>query len=101
MHDHISQTFRYNTVFSIIYIIQACLPDWLSAIYIFNNISNSAKAKNEKNGSNKQCKLNTSLTTAVHNNGTLDKEATSHNDVFDAFRLSLKFYHFKDANDKD
>jgi hypothetical protein len=25
----------------------------------------------------------------------LDKEATSYNDIFDAFRLALKFYHFQ------
>jgi hypothetical protein len=31
--------------------------------------------------------------------GTLDKEATSYNDIFDAFRLALKFYHFKERND--
>jgi hypothetical protein len=37
-------------------------------------------------------KLITSLRTAVDNDGTLDKEATSYNDIFDAFRLALKFY---------
>ena len=26
-------------------------------------------------------------------NGTLDKEATSHNDLFDSFRLFLQFWH--------
>ena len=31
----------------------------------------------------------TSLKTAVDNDGTLDKEATSYNDIFDAFRLAL------------
>jgi hypothetical protein len=36
------------------------------------------------------------LTTAVDNDGTLDKEATSYNDVFDAFRLAVKFYHFEE-----
>jgi hypothetical protein len=46
-------------------------------------------------------KLITSLRTAVDNDGTLDKEATSYNDIFDAFRLALKFYHFKDASDND
>ena len=39
-------------------------------------------------------KLITALRTAVDNDGTLDKETTSYNDMFDAFRLSLKFYHF-------
>jgi hypothetical protein len=46
-------------------------------------------------------KLVTSLRTAVDNDGTLDKEATSYNDIFDAFRLALKFYHFKDASEYD
>ena len=40
-------------------------------------------------------KLITSLRTAVDNDGALDKKATSYNDIFDAFRLALKFYHFE------
>jgi hypothetical protein len=44
-------------------------------------------------------KLITSLRTAVDNDGTLDKEATSYNDILDAFRLALKFYHFKETID--
>jgi hypothetical protein len=44
-------------------------------------------------------KLITSLRTAVDNDGTLDKESTSYNDIFDAFRLALKFYHFQERND--
>jgi hypothetical protein len=43
-------------------------------------------------------KLITALRTAVDNDGTLDKEATSYNDIFDAFRLALKFYHFQERN---
>ena len=39
-------------------------------------------------------KFVTALGTAVDNDGTLDKEATSYNDIFDAFRLALKFYYF-------
>jgi hypothetical protein len=36
----------------------------------------------------------TSLRTAVENGeGMLGKEATSHDDLFDAFRLSLQFWH--------
>jgi hypothetical protein len=35
-------------------------------------------------------KLITSLMTAVDNDDVLDKEATSYNDIFDAFRLALK-----------
>jgi hypothetical protein len=35
-------------------------------------------------------KLITSLRTAVDSDGTLDKEATSYNDIFDAFRLARK-----------
>jgi hypothetical protein len=41
-------------------------------------------------------KLITALRTAVDNDGTLDKEATSYNDIFDAFRLALKFYRFRE-----
>jgi hypothetical protein len=43
-------------------------------------------------------KLITSLRTAVDDDGTLDKECTSYNDIFDAFRLALKFYHFRDSS---
>jgi hypothetical protein len=42
-------------------------------------------------------KLITSLRT-VDNDGVLDKEATSYNDIFDAFRLALKFYHYRDSS---
>jgi hypothetical protein len=42
-------------------------------------------------------KLITSLRTAVDIDGTLDKESTSYNDIFDAFRLALKFYHFQEV----
>jgi hypothetical protein len=41
-------------------------------------------------------KLITSLRTAVDIDGTLDKEATLYNDVFDAFRLALKFYRYEE-----
>jgi hypothetical protein len=42
----------------------------------------------------RQSKLVTTLRTAVENGeGSLDKQATSHNDLFDAFRLSLMFWH--------
>jgi hypothetical protein len=38
----------------------------------------------------KHTKLVTALRTAVENGeGSLDKEATSHDDLFDAFRMSL------------
>ena len=38
-------------------------------------------------------KLITALCTAVENGeGVLDKEATSHDDLFDAFRTSLQFW---------
>jgi hypothetical protein len=40
-------------------------------------------------------KLITALRTAVENGeGKLDKEATSYDDVFDAFRLAMKYYKF-------
>jgi hypothetical protein len=39
-------------------------------------------------------KLITTLRTAVENGeGVLDKDATSHDDLFDSFRLSLMFWH--------
>jgi hypothetical protein len=39
-------------------------------------------------------KLLTALKTAVENGeGSLDKEATSHDDLLDSFRLSLLFWH--------
>jgi hypothetical protein len=45
-------------------------------------------------------KLITALRTAVDNDdGTLDKESTSYNDIFDAFRLVLKFYRFQERTD--
>jgi hypothetical protein len=44
-------------------------------------------------------KLITSLRTAVDNDGVLDKESTSYNDIFDAFRLALKFYRFQERTD--
>ena len=37
-------------------------------------------------------KLVTSLRTAIEDNGMLDKETTSYNDIFDAFRLALRYY---------
>jgi hypothetical protein len=37
-------------------------------------------------------KLITALRTAVSVENTLDKESTSYNDCFDAFRLALKYY---------
>jgi hypothetical protein len=46
-------------------------------------------------------KLITALRTAVDNDGTLDKEATSYNDIFDAFRLALKFYRYVDSGEYD
>jgi hypothetical protein len=40
-------------------------------------------------------KVITSIMTAIDNDGALDKESSSYNDIFDAFRLALKFYHFE------
>ena len=53
---------------------------------------------NDQNGyvaiNPKHNKLITSLRTAVENGkGSLDKEATSHNYLFDEFRLSMIFWH--------
>ena len=47
----------------------------------------------------KHDKLITSLRTAVENEGVLDKEVTSYDDIFDAFRLALRFYSYKGDND--
>jgi hypothetical protein len=44
-------------------------------------------------------KLITALRTAVDNDGMLDKESTSYNDIFDAFRLALKFYRYEERID--
>jgi hypothetical protein len=44
---------------------------------------------------------NTVLRTAVYNDGVLDKEATSYNDIFDAFRLALKFYRYEDSSSSE
>jgi hypothetical protein len=39
-------------------------------------------------------KLINALRTVVGNGqGVLDKDATSHNDLFDAFRMSMQFWH--------
>jgi hypothetical protein len=35
------------------------------------------------------------LDAAADKEGTLDKEATSYDDIFDAYRLALEFYHHK------
>jgi hypothetical protein len=43
-------------------------------------------------------KLVTALRTAVDNDGILHKESTSYNDIFDASRLALKFYSFRDSS---
>ena len=45
-------------------------------------------------------KLITSIRTSVENReGLLDKEVTSYDDIFDAFRLAMKFYHFEERDD--
>ena len=45
-------------------------------------------------------KLITALRTAADNDGVLDKESTSYNDIFDAFRLALKFYRYEDSSNE-
>lgn len=45
-------------------------------------------------------KLITSMRTAVEKGeGALDKEATSYDDVFDAFRLAMRMYFFRQKDD--
>jgi hypothetical protein len=46
-------------------------------------------------------KLVTSLRTAIEDNGTLDKETTSYNDIFDAFRLALRYYKINQSQEKN
>jgi hypothetical protein len=41
----------------------------------------------------------TALRTAVDIDGVLDKVCTSYNDIFTAFRLVLKFYHYQGTTD--
>lgn len=43
-----------------------------------------------------------SLRTAVENEGVLNKEVTSYDDIFYAFRLALKkFYSYKNENENE
>jgi hypothetical protein len=45
-------------------------------------------------------KLVTALRTAVENGeGSVDKEATSYDDIFDGYRLALKYYQITLKND--
>jgi hypothetical protein len=37
----------------------------------------------------------------VDNDGTLGKESTSYNDIFDAFRLALKFYRYEEKTSSE
>jgi len=43
-------------------------------------------------------KLIVALRTAVDEDGTLDKSASSYHDLLDALRLSLKFYNFEELS---
>src|SRR5919202_678578 len=45
-------------------------------------------------------KLIVALLTAVDNDGTLDKTVTSYHDIFDSFRLALKFYQFQESDSR-
>lgn len=46
-------------------------------------------------------KLITALRTAVEKGeGVLDKEATSYDDIFDAFRLAMRMFYFKPKDDE-
>jgi hypothetical protein len=44
--------------------------------------------------------LVTALRKAVDNDGVLDEEATSYNDIFDAFRLTMEFYRYEEVLEK-
>lgn len=46
-------------------------------------------------------KLITALRTAAEEGeGVLDKEATSYDDIFDAFRLAMRMFYFKPKDDE-
>jgi hypothetical protein len=46
-------------------------------------------------------KLIISLRTAVAEENILDKESTSFSDIFDAYRLALKYYHLETREEED
>lgn len=46
-------------------------------------------------------KLVISLRTAIEDNGILDKETTSYNDAFDAFRLALRYYRINQGEKRE
>jgi hypothetical protein len=46
----------------------------------------------------KHDKLIASLRTAVKNEGIPDKEVTRYDDIFEAFRLALRFYSLREGN---
>jgi hypothetical protein len=82
--------------------------DWTKAMVVIPvNFSTEHKAmlghakmlfeKGHVSINKKHDKLITSLRTAVENEGVLDKELTSYDDIFDAFRLALRFYEFKES----
>jgi hypothetical protein len=56
----------------------------------------SRSIKNQKSKIKNQKTLLVVVVVAVV---ALDKEATSYNDIFDAFRLALKFYHFENSSE--
>ena len=87
----------YNEMVSLVYgLISKYQVD---KVYIDG--ANPSFMKSLKLQADKFDKLITALRTAVDNDGILDKESTSYNDVFDAFRLALKFYSFRDSSEYD
>jgi hypothetical protein len=75
-------------------------PSWTMLLLFTHMLTNNISTQITTINRDKFDKLITSLRTAVDSDGTLDKEATSYNDIFDAFRLALKFYHFEERIDK-
>ena len=87
----------YNEMLSLVYgLISKYQVD---KVYIDG--ANPSFMKSLKLQGDKFDKLITALRTAVDNDGILDKESTSYNDIFDAFRLALKFYSFRDSSEYD
>jgi hypothetical protein len=88
----LSPKLEEGTCLSFQYLLAAMKLDLLSSATVVDRVvkyQNGMVAIHPRHN-----KLLISLRTAVENGeGSLDKEATSHDDLFDAFRMSLQFWH--------
>ena len=71
-------------------------PSWTMLLLFTHMLTNNISTEITTIKRDKFDKLITSFRTAVDNGGVLDKESTLYNDIFDSFRLALKFYRFKE-----